>query len=523
MHKITDYRFDPQAIKKLREKDFGKDWPVVYILEDGNEMYIGQTTNVSNRFSEHYKREERRKLTKAHVIYDEEFNISAALDTESLLIEYMAGDNVFQLQNGNRGLMNHSYYDREKYRAKFEIIWQQLQESGFAHKDLIQIKNSDLYKYSPYKSLTAEQITIVEDIHFNLTSGMQSTYIVNGEPGTGKSVLAVYLVKYLKEFDKTKSLDVAIVVPMTSLRKTLKKVFASVKGLKPSMVIGPGEVIGKQYDLLIVDESHRLRRRINLSGYGPYDKANKYYGLGNEGTQLDWIMSASKSQLLLYDSNQSVMPGDVRQESIESLKAIQYSLTNQLRVLAGNDYLSFIDDLLSLRSQVRPDFGNYDLRYFDNLQDMVREIKIQDKKHGLARLVAGYAWTWQTKTPGAQDYDIELDGLKLKWNSANIDWVNSPNALNEVGCIHTVQGYDLNYVGVIIGPELSYDVKNNKLRVDKDKYMDFNGKRSIDSLEELANYVINIYKTLLARGIKGTYIHAVDKNLANYLISKIDG
>ena len=146
---------------------------------------------------------------------------------------------------------------------------------------------------------------------------------------------------------------------------------------------------------------------------------------------------------------------------------------------------------------------------------MVNEIKHQNEQHGLARLVAGYAWTWETKKGG--DYDIEIDGLRLKWNSTNIDWVNSPNAVNEVGCIHTVQGYDLNYVGVIIGPELSYDPISNILKVDKKKYMDFNGKRTIETAEELKGYIINIYKTLLTRGIKGTYIHAVDPALAQYL------
>lgn len=521
MAKIDTYGFNPATARKLRSTETGKNWPVVYLLENGNEMYIGQTTNVSHRLKSHLDNPQRQKLTKAHVIFDEEYNISATLDIESSLIQYMAADSQFDLQNGNKGISNHRYYDREKYQAKFEVIWRQLQERGFAKKDLVQIKNLDVYKYSPYKALTDEQILIVEDIKFNLASGAHSTHLVSGEPGTGKSVLAVYLVKYLQQFDDTKDLKVALVVPMTSLRKTLKKVFSSVKGLKSSMVLGPADVVGQNFDLLIVDEAHRLRRRVNLSGYGPYDKANQYYGLGNEGNQLDWIMRASKSQLLLYDENQSVMPGDLRSSSIKSLKAISYSLTNQLRVLAGNDYVQYINEVFSLQSTTKPEFGDYDLKYFGDIGPMVEAIKSKDIQYGLARLVAGYAWNWETKTPGGQDYDIDLDGLKLKWNSANIDWVNSKNAINEVGCIHTVQGYDLNYVGVIIGPELTYDPANKKLVVHKDKYMDFNGRRTIESPEELKSYIINIYKTLLTRGIKGTYVHAVDKNLAIYLSQKL--
>jgi hypothetical protein len=119
-------------------------------------------------------------------------------------------------------------------------------------------------------------------------------------------------------------------------------------------------------------------------------------------------------------------------------------------------------------------------------------------------------------------FDIEIDDIKLVWNSTTQDWVNSKNAINEVGCIHTVQGYDLNYVGVIIGPELSYDKINNKLIIDSKKYMDMNGGRSIESPEELERYIINIYKTLLTRGILGTYIYAVDKDLAKYLQDNIN-
>jgi len=202
---------------------------------------------------------------------------------------------------------------------------------------------------------------------------------------------------------------------------------------------------------------------------------------------------------------------------VSSLKAIEYHLTSQLRINAGGDFIEFIEDMLASKCSIAPRFDNYDFRYFNNLEDMIAEIKVKDKEHGLARLVAGYAWTWESKKPNSKDYDIELDGLKLKWNSTNIDWVNSPNAIDEVGCIHTVQGYDLNHVGVIIGPELGYNPISKKLIVDKAKYKDFNGRRSIETPEELEKYIINIYKTLLTRGIKGTYIHAVDKELANYL------
>lgn len=520
MADIRTYPYTSETFLELKKSQYGNDWPVIYILQNSLEMYVGETGDASSRFKQHFDKPERRSLTTAHVIADDEYNKSATLDIESRLIEYFAADNTYKLQNGNGGLSNHNYYDRERYSAKFEIIWKQLQEKGIAHKDLLQLRNTDLFKYSPYKALTEEQHQIVQQIHDFLEVDINRTYIINGDPGTGKSVLAVYLAKYLLSSEDTINTKLALVIPMTSLRKTLKKVFANVRGLKSSMVIGPGEVAGNHYDLLIVDEAHRLRRRVNLSGYGSFDKVNKHYKLGNEGTQLDWIMRASDSQVLLYDSNQSVMPGDIKNEQVAALDALHFKLTSQLRINAGGDYVKFIEDALAGRGVNTPKFKNYEFRYFDDISEMVNEVKKKDKEHGLARLVAGYAWTWETKKKGSQDYDIKLDGLKLRWNSTNIDWVNSKNAVDEVGCIHTVQGYDLNYVGVIIGPELGYDPTTKRLIVDIEKYKDFNGRRSIESTGELEKYILNIYKTLLTRGIKGTFLHAVDEHLASYLGSK---
>lgn len=518
MAHIHTISYDPESYNLLRKIEFTFNWPTVYLLEDGKEIYVGQSGNVASRFKQHNKNPSRSKLKKAHIITDREYNLSATLDIESKLIQYIAADEKYVLQNSNAGLLDHNYYDREKYLTKFEELWVELKKQNIAVHDLIQLRNSDLFKYSPYKSLTEEQISVVSSIKDLLQTGIDRSFIVNGEPGTGKSVLGVYLTKYLLETLRgEESLRIALVIPMTSLRKTLKKVFSKVKGLSSSMVIGPSEVVGNTYDVLIVDEAHRLSRRVNLSGYGPFDQANKYYNLGNKGSQLDWILKSSKSQIFLYDSRQSITPRDVRAEKFSELPALHFNLTSQLRVSAGDDYLKFIDQLLAVDVVTKPDFKSYDIEYFKDLNLMIEKVKAMDRKHGLARLVAGYAWTWETKKKDSQDYDIELDGLKLKWNSENIDWVNSANAINEVGCIHTVQGYDLNYVGVIIGPEVGFDPVTNKIIIDKEKYKDINGKRTLESLEELELYVVNIYKTLLTRGIKGTFIHAVDNDLSDYL------
>lgn len=119
-------------------------------------------------------------------------------------------------------------------------------------------------------------------------------------------------------------------------------------------------------------------------------------------------------------------------------------------------------------------------------------------------------------------HDIEIEEVKLNWNSVNQNWVYSENAINEVGCIHTVQGYDLNYAGVIIGPEISYNPNKKEFVIHAEKYMDINGRKGVDDPEELKRYIINIYKTLLTRGIEGTYVYIVDPGLREYFKEMIN-
>lgn len=516
---IKTLPFSKEKLSDIKNYEFGKNWPVVYILENGKEAYVGQTDNAFRRSKEHYDNPVRRSLSTIHLISDEEYNKSATLDIESSLIQYIFAEGRFVMQNGNQGLLNHNYYDRQRYLAKFEIIWQNLQEKSIVKKDLIQIKNSDLFKYSPYKALTADQLEVAETLIHKIKTKQKACYLINGKPGTGKTILAVYILKYLKDHKDTKELKIALVVPMTALRNTIKKVFKNVKGLSASMVIGPSEVANGNYDLLIVDEAHRLRQRKNITNYQSFDVVNKKLALGKDGTELDWIMHSSNQQIFFYDQNQSVRPSDVDHERFVDLKSIKLELSTQLRVGEGRDgeeYIEMIEQLFDLKKPTKTGFENYDFKIYNDLGKMVSDIKRKNSELELCRMISGYAWPWISKRD-PDKHDIEIGGIKLFWNSTNHNWVNSDNAINEVGCIHTIQGYDLNYAGVIIGPELSYDKQRNRFVINVDKYMDVNGRRGVDDPEELERYILNIYKTLLTRGIKGTYVFVVDKNLREYL------
>lgn len=512
---------DLSEIKKYR---FFSDWPIVYILNNKNEAYIGESHNFYSRIKQHKEDQDKKRLTSVQVISDEFFNKSATLDIESSLIQYMAADGKFLIQNKNSGLKDHSYYDKERYGDLFEKIWERLVDEGFAQHTLGEIKNSDLFKYSPYKKLTDEQLFIARRICNEIQLIKENTYIINGQPGTGKTILAIYLFKYLSEKDDTKHMKIGLVVPMTSLRKTIKDVFGNIKGLKKKMVIGPNDVIKEKYDLLIVDEAHRLQRRRNITNIGAFDIVNEKLNLSKTATQLDWVMQAAPNRIFFYDKNQSIKPADVRPEDFQKINAKEETLHLQMRIKNGLDYYEAIDNFFELNNQRVDSFEHYDFRIYDSLSPMINQIKERNKSKGLSRMVAGYAWPWHTKNDNNEKgYDIDVDGLKLIWNSTAKGWVNSPNAINEIGCIHTVQGYDLNYVGVIIGPEFSYDFKKNKFIVNKEHYFDINGHKGISDISELEGYIKNIYKTLLTRGIEGTYLYIVDHSLRKYFKDVFSG
>ena len=219
MSEVIALTFGKEELKDILLYQHGTDWPVVYLMSNDREMYIGETTDLFNRSSQHLDNPDRRRLKHLHFVSDDQLNKSATLDIESWLIQYIAADGRFTLQNKNSGLRNHSYYDRDRYRAKFEVLWKTLQELNVVKQDLTQIRNSDLFKFSPYKSLSNEQLSIATQLEYRLLKGSNtSTFIVQGRPGTGKTILATYLLKRLRDREDTQDMKVGLVVAMSSLR-----------------------------------------------------------------------------------------------------------------------------------------------------------------------------------------------------------------------------------------------------------------------------------------------------------------
>lgn len=548
---VNKYDFNSNMFNEFQNIHYAKDlWPIVYILSDGSikEAYVGETTDTFSRMNSHLKNNAKNKLTAVHLITSEKFNKSATLDIESNLIKYISGDGQYKLLNANIGLANHNYYQKSEYWDIFKAIWNKLRAEGISKHSIEKIDNSDLFKYSPYKSLTIEQRAGLLVILKGLLNNDFKNIVVEGGAGTGKTILAIFLFKLLisnnedfnfKEFGDDESEFIktiielkkqypnpkmALVVPMSSFRNTLKKVFKNIKGLSASMVIGPAEIVKGDFDIVFVDESHRLRRRVNLGTYfHAFDVVCEKLNLDkNNCSELDWILKKSENAILFYDENQSIKPSDVKKENFTKLKSnkltkVEY-LKSQFRVKGGNNYVKYISNLLHCNlasSQNVFSSREYEFLLFDSIDKMVAEIKLRDSENGLSRLIAGYSWPWISKKDKSL-YDIKIENSILQWNSISNDYINSENALNEVGCIHTTQGYDLNYSGIIFGNEITYNKENNEIVILKENYFDKNGKQSINNPEELKDFILNIYKTIMLRGIKGTYVYVCDKNLREY-------
>jgi DUF2075 family protein len=553
---ISSYSFNKDLTSELDALHYAKEfWPLVYILNDGKikEAYVGETTDAYMRMNSHLRSEAKKKLSAVHLITSPTFNKSATLDIESNLIKYISADGQYKLLNANVGLANHNFYQKEGYWETFKEIWNQLRSRGITKHSIEHIDNSDLFKYSPYKSLTSDQRAGLKMIMQGILNDKQTNMIIEGGAGTGKTILAIFVFKLLmtdiEDFNFSEFADeeaafidlvlalkekfpkpkMALVVPMSSFRKTLKRVFKNVKGLTSSMVIGPAEVVKEKYDIILVDESHRLRRRINLGTYfGAFDIVSEKLRLDKLRTsELDWVVQQSDKTILFYDENQSVKPSDVAKEEFDRLKAREDSsvdyLRSQFRVRGGLDYVNFLSELFSgklIDEQSKFQSKNYEFFLFDSLTHMIETIKTRNNEYGLARLVAGFSWKWISKNK-PELRDIKIGEVDLRWNSVAVDWVNSDNAINEVGCIHTTQGYDLNYTGIIFGNEISYDVDKDEIVILKEHYHDLNGKQSIKDPNELKNYIINIYKTIMLRGIRGTYVYVCDPRLRAYFEKNI--
>ena len=371
--------------------------------------------------------------------------------------------------------------------------------------------------YETIKKLVANSLK-----QSNQVNGLNQKYtiIVEGGPGTGKSVVAIKLLCDLIQKGYSANYVTKNSAPRDVYFEKLKKDKQKLNYIK-TLFKGSGQYIdvpNNYFDCLIADEAHRLNA-----------KSGMYKNKGEN--QIKEIIHASKVSVFSIDENQIVTTSDIG--SVDLIKKFasdegsivyhseDYNLVSQFRCNGSDGYLAFLDNLLGIKETANYNFDmDYDIRLFNNPTLMKEELK-KKNYNNKARLLAGYCYNWITQKDKFSDiYDIVLEnGFKAKWNFANTIWAIDENSFDQVGCIHTSQGLEFDYCGVIIGKDLYFseeEVRTNYLARAKTD-------TSLKGIKTTKNYTLadriirNTYRTLLSRGQKGCYIYAEDKALLNYM------
>ncbi|WP_271400965.1 DUF2075 domain-containing protein [Salinicoccus roseus] len=540
---INTLSFDNESINTLKSMDYNN-YPIVYILHDNKKKksaYIGQTVQMRNRMKAHLKDEKKKGLDSVLLIAHEMFNQSATYNIETNLINYFIADNKYVLKNVSQTTkaVTHNYYDKHKYNDEiFNELWERLRADELADHTLEYLQNKDVFKLSPYKELSESQVELKEEIldfcKHHINTDKRSVFLVKGDAGTGKSVVLSSTFNAIQDLSKDedsplKGTNNYLLVNHNEMIKTYESISESLPNLKKKNFMKPTSFInridktGEVADITFVDEAHLLLSRS--------DKYNSYSG----ENQLRDISLRSKVTIVVFDERQflklkSHWSGNLLKEMTKGAETKTYELTDQFRIQADQEVVDWIDAFVDKKVKPFPEStGDYELKFFDSAAEMFKAIQEKDGEHQLSRVVATF--DYEHKKDG-EEYYVEEPGFKGVWNRTHYKetWAERPETVREVGSIYTIQGFDLNYVGVILGPSVSYDEEKQELKLLPQKYKDKEAFRTSSetkvqyNVEEMKEQIIlNSINVLMKRGVKGLYLYASDEKLQAVLKEKYQG
>lgn len=393
-------------------------------------------------------------------------------------------------------------------------------------KKLIEHYSSILEGNKEYVLLDNQRLAYKKALSF-VGNKEKSVYIVIGGPGTGKSVVAINLFYRLLK-NEQKALFIA---PNSSFRDSIVKKLAD--NNQPTRLrnlfkgsSGFVDTIEDEFDALVVDESHRLK---NGSAF-----------MYNGDNQVKDLINAAKTSIFFIDDNQMVRPSDIG--SVTEIKKVakelaikvdEIELKAQFRCSGVDGYISWLNDTLHIQETANYDGwedSEFDFKIFDDPNLMRSEINKRSDEGKSARILAGYAWKWTSIKEGnldgeIEDVEIPEFNFQMPWNSRKVGttWAIDESGINQVGCIHTAQGLEFDYVGVIVGNDLGFDADTLTYSTDHEKYKDSEGKKGLkEEPERLNELVRNIYKVLMTRGMKGCYIYFCDEDTKTYFKKRIN-
>ena len=375
--------------------------------------------------------------------------------------------------------------------------------------------------------LLDEQKTVLEKIvkatNDSLT-GQKRVIVINGGPGTGKSVISINALARLTGQRLNARYVTPNAAPRAVFESKLKKIFG--KADIRSLFSGSGsftEASAESFDTLIVDEAHRLKM-----------KSGMFRNLGEN--QVKEIIKSAHTSVFFIDEAQKVTWADVgeilmieEQAGLAGAKVERFELTSQFRCGGSDDYIAWLDETLGIHADTAHYFSRdkFDFQIFDSPVELHETIKEKNKTNNKSRVVAGYCWDWISKNnPNLSDITIDEFGYKATWNltSDGSEWIISPKSVDEVGCIHTCQGLEVDYIGVIIGKDLiAIDgvlVTDPSARAKTDKSLAGYKKElkedPIKAQIKADEIIRNTYRTLMSRGMKGCYVYFVDPETAEH-------
>ncbi|MBT2690975.1 DUF2075 domain-containing protein [Bacillus sp. ISL-47] len=530
--------FTPDQVHTVKTLHLNN-YPIVYILYNENKRpsaYIGQTVQAARRLKNHIEDKRRKSLNRTILIGHEKFNQSATYNIESNLINYIIADNHYQLQNVSqtRSRVMHNYYEKAFYNEElFQVIWEKLREERIVSDTLENLRNKDIYKLSPYKELSPQQLDIKYEILDFCFEHIQKegnhVIAIEGDAGTGKSVLLSSLFNTIQDLAKDDSsplhcTDNYLLVNHGEMLKTYKSIANSLPNLKKKSLMKPTPFIneksktGATADIVLIDEAHLL-----------LTKEDSYNNFRYQN-QLDEIIKRSKITIVIFDPKQvlkikSYWNDRLLEEIINQYNAKTVKLTDQMRMNANPETIQWIDRFVAKEILPFPskEDSSFELKIFEEAGTFKAAIENKNDEVGLSRIVSTFDYLHKKDK---KTYIVDEEGINMPWNSTqdNVTWAENPDSIKEVGSIYTVQGFDLNYVGVILGPSVSYDEQKDKLFIDPSKYKDTGAFISRTDLSTEKNQaikeeiILNSINVLMKRGIHGLYIYATDPKLRQKLL-----
>lgn len=538
------------------------DYPTVYVVHNHDssayDVYVGETSDIASRTLQHLNadpisRDDWRSLAEAEqsrmfVIGHPYFNKSLTLDIENRLMLYLSGVESVRKLNNRRSNAQRCYYTQEHFDSVFQDIWSMLSRRNkklFPAEEII--RESALFKASPFHKLTSQQLDTKREIQEAILAALQDPrlgndqmgklIVVRGAAGTGKTVLLSSLFYDLFqgepnddepfEFrDRNAYLLVNHHEQLTVYEQIATKLGLQRRGkrvFKPASFIKRKQE-EKNIEIVLVDEAHLL-----------WTQGTQGYSGKN---QLMDLLRMSKVVVAVYDPDQAIATSQYWEPSLQEWLAEQetLTLTQQMRIDAAPETWTWIRDFVdSGVLNPIPDDPSYDVKVFDSPAKMQAAVLEHNSsvERGLSRLVATYDWPYSNihRPEGGGHWCVGIGDFTAPWNrelkqkkrrgTVDLAWAERPETVGEVGSHFTVQGFDLNYVAVILGPSIIY--RNGRVVIDPTKSEDakatqrrgISGGGKVDIAEQLVRNQLNI---LMTRGVHGLYLYAVDDELQKALV-----